>query len=688
MAAMFRERDVDRLTRRIEAVTAGDLTPGQVKALIGGDLEVLKGLPRVSRQGVAALLAPRAAAAGELEKMVGSTEDFVPVAYLDLSRAAANAVARVVDAKRRAIGTGFMVSPRLFLTNNHVADTAEVAGGQVLQFGYELAVDGTPIEPTEFALDPASFFWTSSKDDLDATVVAVGEPVSGDRPLADFGWCPLSSAKDKHADGDFVTIIQHPEGDFKQIALRENRVIGRGKAGRTLHYGADTLKGSSGSPVFNDQFSVVALHHAGGPRNEATLDSDEPVPEDSNEGIRISALVKALRDHHDELPPPSRVVLAEALNPPTTGPVFEAAPRRRGDRALPAAPVVPAISSDGGAVVGSVVADLSLPIRLTLGGVGAAPGAPPPIGSGEVERNQPPDRDYENRRGYDPDFLTVSVLPPKIGKSLLKSCAVPTGATRSAASVLVPYHHFSVVLRADRKMPLFTIVNIDGRNARSINRETGEIEATETWYSDPRLSDNEQMAQPFFDRQRPRHFDRGHLVRRLDPAWGSPAAARTAADDTFHFTNCCPQISDFNQHLWQRIENYALNNATDENKRITVITGPVFAKTDPSYRGTAVPRGFWKIVVRVDNAKLKATAFLADQGEALDAALAEEGPEAFDDLGKVAIFQKTVTELEKLSRLDFGVLRDHDTVVPELEAFRPLGSLDEVSWSATKTAPA
>lgn len=81
-------------------------------------------------------------------------------------------------------------------------------------------------------------------------------------------------------------------------------------------------------------------------------------------------------------------------------------------------------------------------------------------------------------------------------------------------------------------------------------------------------------------------------VRRLDPAWGSLAAGKQAADDTFHFTYCCPQICAFNQHLWQGIENYALVNASTEKKRITVITGPVFGDGDPKYRNVSVARAF------------------------------------------------------------------------------------------------
>ena len=52
------------------------------------------------------------------------------------------------------------------------------------------------------------------------------------------------------------------------------------------------------------------------------------------------------------------------------------------------------------------------------------------------------------------------------------------------------------------------------------------------------------------DVYRDNDLDRGHLVRRLDPAWGPKSAA--AVDDTFHFTNCAPQHHEFNagRTLW------------------------------------------------------------------------------------------------------------------------------------------
>ena len=78
--------------------------------------------------------------------------------------------------------------------------------------------------------------------------------------------------------------------------------------------------------------------------------------------------------------------------------------------------------------------------------------------------------------------------------------------------------------------------------------------------------------------------DRGHLTRYLDVAWGTKAEALKALADTFHFTNCCLQLSGFNQTQarWQGIEQFLLERKAKKDKmRISVITGPIFKRTRP-----------------------------------------------------------------------------------------------------------
>ena len=84
------------------------------------------------------------------------------------------------------------------------------------EFDYELDVDNQPLTVTRFALAPDQFFLTDDRDNLDYTVVALGQRLAGNRDLASYGGLPLSSARNKHALGDFVNIVQHPDGRLKE----------------------------------------------------------------------------------------------------------------------------------------------------------------------------------------------------------------------------------------------------------------------------------------------------------------------------------------------------------------------------------------------------------------------------------------------------------------------------------------
>lgn len=72
---------------------------------------------------------------------------------------------------------------------------------------------------------------------------------------------------------EFVSSIQHPGGDEKYISIRENRVVKIGDPQHAqlapwLWYTSDTAPGSSGTPVLNDQWQVVAVHHRSVPESE------------------------------------------------------------------------------------------------------------------------------------------------------------------------------------------------------------------------------------------------------------------------------------------------------------------------------------------------------------------------------------------------------------------------------------
>lgn len=120
-------------------------------------------------------------------------------------------------------------------------------------------------------------FYTSEK--LDYAIVQL-ERVPGD----EWDWLPLS-ARDVRRD-DRINIIQHPAGRPKQISLQNNYVEYVG--GNVVQYVTSTLPGSSGSPVLNDGWEVVALHHAGGNLREPTTQRTYY----RNEGILVAKILE------------------------------------------------------------------------------------------------------------------------------------------------------------------------------------------------------------------------------------------------------------------------------------------------------------------------------------------------------------------------------------------------------------
>jgi endonuclease G, mitochondrial len=234
--------------------------------------------------------------------------NLLPIAYLEQGTKVSQSIGRVViknrDRATRGYGTGFLVSPQLLLTNNHVLPDSDTAVNSQIEFNYQTAFGGTTQSPTVFDLDPATFFVTDRH--LDYSLVAVNSQSDSGLALNQFGWLPLIAAQGKIIIGEFVNIIQHPNGERKQIAMRENVLID--VLADFLQYQTDTSPGSSGSPVFNDQWEVVALHHSGVPkRNQQNQilalngqvwreqDGDQQVAWLANEGIRISRIIQHLQ---------------------------------------------------------------------------------------------------------------------------------------------------------------------------------------------------------------------------------------------------------------------------------------------------------------------------------------------------------------------------------------------------------
>jgi endonuclease G len=142
--------------------------------------------------------------------------------------------------------------------------------------------------------------------------------------------------------------------------------------------------------------------------------------------------------------------------------------------------------------------------------------------------------------------------------------------------------HFSVLLDPARRLAAVTAVTIDGARLQPLPR-------TGSWRLDPQAPEHEQAGPEVYHRNA---LDRGHLVRRRDPMWGTAAEARAAGEATFVYTNAAPQVGRFNQskELWNGLEDHVLAYAEAHEHRLVVHTGCVLAPDDPPYRGVGIPR--------------------------------------------------------------------------------------------------
>ncbi|MET8164492.1 serine protease [Streptomyces sp. NPDC005329] len=266
---------------------------------------------------VEAVRAEPLAATAAYERILGVSTELQAWSFLPRGTRAARTVARISvreNGRELPLGTGFLVSPSLLMTNHHVLTDANVSRQCFVEFDAQVTVDNTPQPPTRLELDPDAFFTADER--LDFALVFVAPGPDGRPPGETFGWNRLSAQTGKLVIGEPVNVIGHPMGRLKEIAVRDNMLQVR--LDDFLHYKTDTEPGNSGSPVFNDQWEVVALHHSGVPRTDdkgrvlrrdgqvwRPGDGDDAIDWVANEGVRVSSILKHLAALPRTSPPPS-----------------------------------------------------------------------------------------------------------------------------------------------------------------------------------------------------------------------------------------------------------------------------------------------------------------------------------------------------------------------------------------------
>jgi endonuclease G, mitochondrial len=311
----------------------------------------------------------------------------------------------------------------------------------------------------------------------------------------------------------------------------------------------------------------------------------------------------------------------------------------------------------------------------------------PLLGRGEDERSEMSTgpADYDGRPGFDTDFLGDGhfiPLPSVTGAHAADVVEVVGGGSE------LRFWTYSSVMSRSRRLPFLSAANFDRTTKDQLARPT-------VWVLDPRLDDdlsrakNLQVGDSWYKHQNSSGlgrgpFDRGHLTAFENATWGAEPLRN--GTDTFHFSNCAPQASAFNEHeVWREIEVWAAGKGSGA---VSIFNGPVFdappsakgeddlyqlnsfdpGTPDPTLQGIAIPKQFFKVAAYVEDDTLKVQAFVVTQESYFEAIEdLETGEEAISE-AELALYRVPIATVIHLTGIDFGVLADEGVVTNEAVA--------------------
>jgi hypothetical protein len=212
-----------------------------------------------------------------------------------------------IDLYGKAVGTGFLIGPGLVMTCYHVVeeliqgkagptdlqarfdfkvakDRQVVNPGSLFSLGRDWLVDASPYNPAEAAGQENAAI---QPDELDYAILRL-EETPGSLPVSDLavddrprGWIEIPEHPTEFVEDNPLFIVQHPSGGPLKLALDTQAVLSVNDNQTRVRYRTNTETGASGSPCFNSDWELVALHHSGIVRY--------------NEGIPIHAVAGLLK---------------------------------------------------------------------------------------------------------------------------------------------------------------------------------------------------------------------------------------------------------------------------------------------------------------------------------------------------------------------------------------------------------
>ncbi|WP_315776690.1 MULTISPECIES: trypsin-like peptidase domain-containing protein [unclassified Bradyrhizobium] len=192
-----------------------------------------------------------------------------------------------------AMGTGFLIGPDLILTNYHVLESAIEGTARpaaiACHFDYKVLTDGSrsegvvvPLHDSDWRIDFARYSQAEAEgqpdrdlpavDELDFVLARLARSI-GNEPIdknAGSGaprrrWIAMPKTQPPLEIDMPLLIAQHPDGSPLKLAVDTQAVLGVNGNGTRVRYATNSDRGSSGSPCFNMEWSLVAMHHMGDP---------------------------------------------------------------------------------------------------------------------------------------------------------------------------------------------------------------------------------------------------------------------------------------------------------------------------------------------------------------------------------------------------------------------------------------
>ncbi len=201
----------------------------------------------------------------QLQSWLQPEPNYWDVGFLKRAIEQSTSVCRIEIPSRNMMGTGVLITPNKILTNYHVLQYSDEdnlennALNTILKFGCLTSDNGLETQGKLFNLDKQKPILCFSKtEELDYILLQVEAKISQATDIKPARWNGQKLPIEKRG----LSVLQHPEGDSMKLSISQDGITGVYPNSGLVQYVNKTAVGSSGSPCFDEDWYLVALHHA------------------------------------------------------------------------------------------------------------------------------------------------------------------------------------------------------------------------------------------------------------------------------------------------------------------------------------------------------------------------------------------------------------------------------------------